>query len=133
MGSWRSGRLGLLAAAMLMLGQAAHAGTADVVAVEVEQTAPGVYVFRVTLLHDDEGWDHYADRWDHYADRWDVLAPDGRLLGERVLAQPHVGEQPFTRSLSGVVIDDATKTLILRGHDSVHGLGGVEMTVDLPQ
>jgi len=111
---------------MLMMGQAAHAGTADVVAVEVEQSAPGVYVFRVTLLHDDEAWEHYAYRWD-------VVAPDGKVLGERVPAHPHVGEQPFTRSLSGVVIDDAIESVILRGHDSVHGLGGVELAVELPQ
>ena len=46
----------------------------------------------VTLSHPDTGWDHYADGWS-------VFAPDGTLLGTRVLAHPHVNEQPFTRSL----------------------------------
>ena len=45
-----------------------------------------------TVLSADTGWDKYADRWE-------VRAPDGRVLGERVLAHPHENEQPFTRAL----------------------------------
>ncbi len=47
----------------------------------------------VTLSHPDTGWDHYADGWE-------VIAADGNRLGLRVLAHPHVNEQPFTRSLT---------------------------------
>ena len=46
----------------------------------------------VTIAHPDTGWDHYADGWE-------VLDEDGTRLGLRVLAHPHVNEQPFTRSL----------------------------------
>ena len=46
----------------------------------------------VTLAHPDTGWDHYADGWE-------VVTGDGTSLGLRVLAHPHVDEQPFTRSL----------------------------------
>lgn len=46
----------------------------------------------VTLSHPDTGWDHYADGWE-------VLDATGTRLGLRVLAHPHVAEQPFTRSL----------------------------------
>jgi len=46
----------------------------------------------VTLSHPDTGWDHYADGWE-------VLDARGARLGLRVLAHPHVDEQPFTRSL----------------------------------
>lgn len=102
----------------------AMAGEVDVVAVEASQRADGTWRFSVTLEHDDEGWDHYANRWD-------VVGPDGMVYGERVLAHPHVDEQPFTRSLSGVVIPDDVSQVIIRGNDSVHELGGVEMTVDL--
>lgn len=45
----------------------------------------------VTLTHGDTGWDHYADVWRIYT-------PEGTLLAERILAHPHVNEQPFTRS-----------------------------------
>lgn len=47
----------------------------------------------VTLRHPDTGWDHYADGWE-------VLDAAGNRLGLRVLAHPHVHEQPFTRSLT---------------------------------
>jgi len=108
----------------VMAGANAQAGEADVVAVEASQSANGTWRFDVTVAHEDEGWDHYADQWD-------VLAPDGTVLGERVLAHPHVTEQPFTRSLSGVVIPPEVDTVTIRARDSVHGYGGIEMTVPI--
>ena len=109
---------------MVMAGPSAQAGEADVVAVEASQSGNGTWRFDVTVTHADEGWDHYADQWD-------VLAPDGTVLGERVLAHPHVTEQPFTRSLSGVVIPSDIDTVTIRARDSVHGYGGVEMVVPI--
>ena len=58
---------------------------------------------------------------------------DGMVLANRVLLHPHVGEQPFTRSLAGVRLPDGLRRVAIRAHDSVHGYGGVEMTVDLPE
>ena len=45
---------------------------------------------------------------------------------------PHVNEQPFTRSLSNVVIPVGVKTVIIRAHDSVHEYGGKVITLELP-
>ena len=104
----------------------ATAGEADVVAVEAVAEAAGTWRFDVTVAHADEGWEHYADRWE-------VVAPDGTVLGARVLAHPHVDEQPFTRSLGGVAIPDGIDRVSLRAHDSVHGLGGAEAVVELPR
>ena len=79
--------------------------------------------FSVTVSHGDTGWDHYADGWR-------VESPDGTELGYRKLLHPHVNEQPFTRSLSGVVVPDGMKEVIIRAHDSVHGWGeGVALTM----
>lgn len=103
----------------------AMAGEADVVGVEVRKESAGTYRFDVTVAHDDEGWDHYADAWD-------VVAPDGTVLGTRVLLHPHENEQPFTRSLSGVVIPDGISEVTLRARDSVHEYGGLEMQAPLP-
>ncbi len=111
-------------AALLLWAGAAVAGEADVVAAEAAQEGAGAWRFDVTVAHADEGWDHYADKWE-------VLAPDGSLLGTRVLLHPHVGEQPFTRSLGGIAIPAGIDRVILRAHDSVHGLGGGETTVEL--
>ena len=103
------------------------AGEADVLDVKVRAGGDGTYSFDVTVRHGDTGWKHYADKWD-------VVAPDGKtVLGTRTLYHPHVEEQPFTRSLSGVRIPAGTDFVILRAHDSVHGYGGAEMTVQLDQ
>lgn len=74
----------------------------------------GSWRFDVTLLHPDTGWDHYADGWE-------VIDADGNQLGERPLAHPHVNEQPFTRSQSGIVIPDGTTEVYIRARDNVNG------------
>lgn len=101
------------------------AGEADVVSATATHAADGTYTFDVTVRHEDEGWDHYANRWD-------VMSPDGELLGYRVLAHPHVTEQPFTRRLGGVTIASHITEVTIRAHDSVHGDGGVDVIVQLP-
>lgn len=101
----------------------ALAGKADVTKVEAFRAGDG-WRFNVTVAHADEGWDHYANEWQ-------VVAPDGTVLGTRTLYHPHVTEQPFTRSLSGVSIPDGVTEVVLRAGDSVHGYVGTEITVDL--
>jgi hypothetical protein len=105
-----------------LMAASASAGEADVVAVEA-RPAGGDWRFDVTLRHADEGWDHYADKWD-------IVAPDGSVLGTRVLFHPHVDEQPFTRS-HGVRVPKDVDTVTVRAHDKIHGYGGAEMTVEL--
>ena len=111
-------------AALLLLPLSAAAGEAVVVDVEAAPEAAGSWRFSVTVRHPDTGWDHYADKWQ-------VLGPDGTVLGERVLLHPHVDEQPFTRSLSGVAIPSGMEQVTVRAHDSVDGWGP-EVTVALP-
>jgi hypothetical protein len=114
----------LLALALLLAAPLALAGEADVLKVEARAAGSGAWRFDVTVAHADTGWDHYADRWD-------VLAPDGTVLGTRVLAHPHESEQPFTRSLGGVQIPASVTRVTIRAHDKVHGLGGQEATIEL--
>lgn len=113
----------LVTALSLFLPLTLHAGSADVLKVRVNcnQTCS----FHVTVKHADTGWDHYADQWQ-------VIAEDGTVLGTRTLYHPHVDEQPFTRSLSGVKIPQGTQTVTIRARDSVHGFGGKEQQVDIP-
>jgi hypothetical protein len=91
---------------------------ADMPVVEAVEARPGAsgWTFSVTVRHADTGWDHYADGWS-------VLTPDGEELGHRTLHHPHVEEQPFTRSLSGVAVPEGLTEVILRAHDGVHGWG----------
>lgn len=102
----------------------AFAGEADVIAVKVKQLDKESYRFDVTVKHADQGWDHYADRWE-------VLSPDGTILDTRVLGHPHTNEQPFTRSLSGVVIPGNIQEVTIRAHDSVHAYGGETKAINL--
>jgi len=100
------------------------AGEVKVVGAKARASGGG-YSFSVTLRHADTGWKHYADQWR-------VLAPDGKVLGTRVLAHPHVNEQPFTRGLSGVKVPKGLKQVLIEARDSVHGIGPETFTVDLP-
>lgn len=113
-----------LLAVCLLVPAAAWAGEVDVVDARAARAADGSYGFDVTLRHGDEGWDHYADAWD-------VVAPDGTVLGTRVLYHPHVDEQPFTRSLSGVAVPAGVSEVTIRGHDKVHEYGGKEFLLQL--
>lgn len=103
----------------------ALAGEADVLKVDVSCSDDSKCDFDVTVKHADEGWDHYANRWE-------VVSPDGTILATRVLAHPHVNEQPFTRSMRSVEIPRTVSEVTVRAHDSVHKFGGKEITVKLP-
>lgn len=83
------------------------------------------WTFSVTLSHGDTGWDDYADGWR-------VVAEDGAVLGTRVLYHPHVEEQPFTRSLSGVEIPQGTKRVFVEARTNTDGWGQARFPVDLP-
>lgn len=90
------------------------------------QTSPGIWRISATVRHGDEGWDHYANNFE-------VLSSDGKILGVRTLAHPHVNEQPFTRSLGNVAIPAGTEFVVIRARDSVHEYGGAVFRLDLPE
>lgn len=83
-----------------------------------------VWRIDVTLKHPDTGWDHYADGWE-------VLDAQGKRLAYRELLHPHVEEQPFTRSLSGVVFPDGTREVFIRAKCSVDGWSNETVRVKL--
>jgi hypothetical protein len=114
----------VLMALVLAAAGPTFAGGADIVEVSASRSVDGAWRFNVTVAHSDEGWDHYADQWQ-------VLSPDGTVLGTRELAHPHVDEQPFTRSLSGVIIPDGLDAIVVRARDNVHGFEGAPVTVPL--
>lgn len=108
-------------------------GDADVTFVRAVEQSNNTWTFYVTVAHPDTGWDDYADGWD-------VVTPDGTVIKPnpadpftRLLLHPHVEEQPFTRSQSGIVVPDGMTQVSVRAHDIVDGFGGVEVLVDLTQ
>jgi hypothetical protein len=82
----------------------------------------GSYRFDVTLYHDDDGEDGYAN-W------WQVETLDGRQLGRRELLHAH-STAPFTRSET-VSIPEGTTYVVVRGHDQTHGYGGRAVVVNV--
>jgi len=116
--------LSFLLGSLLMCNSLTLADQVKVVDVDIKPQGAQGYLFHVTLLHADKGWDHYANRWE-------ILDTEGNILATRTLHHPHINEQPFTRSLSTTLPSDI-KTVIIRGHDSVHQYKGNHMEVPLP-
>lgn len=97
----------------MLLAGTANADPVTIVDVEATKTG-GSWRFSVTLAHPDTGWDHYADAWE-------VLDAEGNRLGIRELAHPHVNEQPFTRSQSGIIVPEGTSSVFIRARENVDG------------
>lgn len=115
-------RIGLLLMLSLM-SFSVLSGSADVLSVKAQCDEVDCS-FSVRVRHADTGWTHFANAWE-------ILSTNGELLATRVLAHPHVDEQPFTRSLPKVPIPEGVSEVIVRARDSVHGYGGREVLVKL--
>jgi hypothetical protein len=96
---------------------------ANVTAVEYEDLGEGSYRFTVTLFHDDDG------EAPSFADWWQVEDESGTVLGRRVLLHSH-STHPFSRSET-IAIPADISSVIIRGHDMLHGYGGQSMRLDL--
>lgn len=97
---------------------------AQVTDVLTTQKADGSWCFGVSVRHDDQGWEHYADGWQ-------VFDLDGKPISFRLLAHPHVNEQPFTRSQCNIDIPAGVSQVIVRAKCNKHGYGGKPFVVNL--
>lgn len=59
----------------------------------------------MTVSSTETGYDKYADAWE--------VGDDDVVLGTRTLAHPHVNEQPFTQSVSGVVVPEGVENVVI--------------------
>lgn len=119
----------LAAAGALMEGRAADDASAqrypDVVAARVRASGPGRFDFDVTV---SSPYDTPA----RYADAFRVRSAGGTVFGERRLLHDHASEQPFTRDLYGVSIQESVRTVVVQARDSRFGYGGKVVEVALP-
>jgi hypothetical protein len=99
---------------------------ADVIGGDIERSGDGTFRISATVRSGETGWEKYADAWE-------VRKLDGTVIDVRVLAHPHVTEQPFTRSLSSVTIPEDTGQVILAARDLVNGFCGETLTLDVPR
>jgi len=113
----------LLIAAFALLAVPALADSPVVTNVNVTKSGD-LWNFDVTIKHPDTGWDHYADAWR-------ILDSNGTELALRDLSHPHVDEQPFTRSLSGIRIPDSVTEVTVQPRDTIGGWSENVMRIKL--
>ena len=116
----------MIRAALLALSVATTpvlAGEPQIVGASAERAGMG-WKISVTLKHDDEGWETYADGWE-------VRDMAGNRLGYRELMHPHTANQPFTRSLPLVMIPDGTRKVQIRARCKGEGWGKQLYTITL--
>jgi hypothetical protein len=116
-------RATLIAATVALTAPSGQAAEPEILEVTAEK-AGMVWRVSVTLKHPDTGWGHYADGWE-------VLDTRGTRLGLRTLHHPHVTEQPFTRSLTGLSLPDGTRAILVRARCSKDGWAGETVRVPL--
>ena len=86
----------------------------------------GTYTVEVTISSP-------YDTPERYADGWRVLGPDGTELGSHELAHDHAGEQPFTRTQTGLSVPDGVTEVRVEGRDSENGYGGTTVVAPVPE
>lgn len=119
--------MALAAAMMPALTGTAMSDQPHAVVKDVGFTRTGdTWTISVTILSDDTGWDHYADGWR-------VETPGRQVLATRVLAHPHVGEQPFTRSQGGIHIPEELDMVLIRTSTNTEGWAERALPVALPE
>lgn len=97
----------------------------DIVDVDATRNdADGTWSFAVTVSSP-------YDTPERYADGWRVLGPDGTVYGVHTLTHDHAGEQPFTRTQTGVEIPADVTAVTIEGRDLINGFGGTTLTIDL--
>lgn len=104
----------ILIIGLMLFSHIAVANGVKIVDVKLMNKGGQSYRVDVTLLHEDTGWDHYADGWK-------ILDENKILIGTRTLHHPHESEQPFTRSLYSVNIKAGSRFIYIQAHDKVHG------------
>jgi len=122
---WQAAAMRLIAALIgLAAGLPCQADAPEIVAAEAYMGRMG-WTVRVTLRHEDSGWDHYASGWS-------VALPDGTVVGEAELRKPHVGIPEFETKLKGIDVPPGTTYLLIRARCNLVGWSPAVTRVDLP-
>ena len=95
--------------------------------IEATLTPTGERTFRIAVTLSSA-----YDTPERYADAWRVLGPDCQELGIRILTHDHQFEQPFTRTLAGVVIPADLSEVTIQARDQISGWGGQTFRLDVP-
>ncbi len=105
----------LITAIILLNSSCLFAGEVLVNCEKVLHRGGDLYTFYISVSHEDEGWEHYANRFE-------LLNEEKQIFATRVLRHPHVNQQSFTRDIT-IMLKQPISEFIVRAHDSVHGYG----------
>ena len=111
--------------------KAKSVGDAHVKEVFVREESDGTWTFHVTVEHKDVNWYDYADGWDVVLPDGTVVLPDPFHTFTKHIRNPHVDEQPFTRTQTKIEIPEGVDKVRVRAHDKKGTWGGEEIEVDL--
>lgn len=98
----------------------------DVRAVDIRRAEDGTYTLDVTISSP-------YDTAERYADGWRVLDQKGEVLGTHHLSHDHASEQPFTRTMTGLVVPNGVTRVTVQARDLLAGYGGATVTVAVPR
>lgn len=120
----------MVSAFALSLASAAQASdeVAHIADVQVKRDSseqPGIYHIRVTIEHEDTGWDDYVEAWE-------ITSPAGELLGVRPFFEPELEDAKTITALAGVVIPEDITTITIRARTHPNGIEGEPVQVQLP-
>jgi hypothetical protein len=123
---WQGAAMNIASAALgLLLAGPAFADAPDVVdAIATE--AGGRWTVTVTIAHHDTGWDHFAKGFA-------VLLPDGTRLAYLEFSHPHIGQDTFAASLTGLRISNDVPFLLIRTRCNLVGWAAEPVQIDLPR
>lgn len=86
---------------------------------------PGIFHIKVTIEHEDTGWDDYVEAWE-------IFDPEGKLIGVRPFFEPELERAQTVSALSGVVIAEEIKTITVRARTYPNGFEGDPVEVQIP-
>jgi len=115
---------------MILSGQAGLAGQSNpkIADVDVKRDSPdqsGIYHIKVTIEHEDTGWDDYVDAWE-------IVGADGTVLGVRPFFEPELERAKTVSALAGVVIPEDVKTVMIRTRKHPEGYTGDPVEITIP-
>lgn len=85
----------------------------------------GIYHIRVTIEHEDTGWDDYVEAWE-------ITSPEGELLGVRPFFEPELEDTKTVSALAGVVIPEEIKSIMIRARTHPNGIEGDPFEIQIP-
>jgi hypothetical protein len=120
----------IASAFVFVLSGVAHAGeyAPRIADVQIKRDNPeqsGIFHIRVTIEHEDTGWDDYVEAWEIYG-------PDGKIMGVRPFFEPELEQQQTVSALAGVVIPEDIKTVTIRARTHPVGLVGDPVEIQIP-